>query len=767
MLPQAYMRLVDSRFKAQKVFPPKASIQGEHMALLQHDHSSCDSAMVALQAQREFDGAATLKMMCPLPPPHLGDLLRATQPYVSALSAAETTRLPPSVSRSGVEPSEKPDSAGSTSRVLDQDFDAGSLPYQLSVTIARHRPEVSSEQQTHLANQSYLRSRNTKPGIPGDAHNNAILSSERPYGGSRSLSFKAIPVHESRKAAVSPLSLPQHITRSPALSDEEPLTLAFDPSAHANFQLPSRQRPYSGVLTSSGPVDLITSTNTESLRLFQNADVDNPPTIRADLSEPMRADHSLHVDDTIIKPYPHRLMESPLNASDPPRPRISTQHRPSTCPETQHTSAPLDLGSRLADSRGAHVVDNGIISSSHSEPGLNRAAPSKPRRKGLLGIFRRRGSLSASSNGLQGSVADGTNYLHDPSKRGFGRQSSREHLGSGVLGGSDNVAKPPHHSRFLSLKKFFRTASTRTLHSSGSRLPSSPMTKEKAPGSSGRDLHGMSGQHLIIEAKSARTLQNSNRTAFTYPDSDLGNECRNQSAQAPTIVQERPVRRDLVTGQLKGYHQHNSSDQMQRPIRPRSDNSRSSNSAKLTGYDTNGSVLHDQSSQHAFQPAASLPHPTAQLDVGNSSTQGVTQLHTVHGTHSRSGSLPPLEAHLASAGVLNAGESRYRHNRPVNGLGVPLRSPNRPMSYPNRSGANLTKPVPLTQLIIPSEPRRGYSGTDHFKQPLTTLQEALNLKPLPPPPPPSKSPLETHPLLERSLSSSMGNKKSVHYAALT
>lgn len=263
--------------------------------------------------------------------------------------------------------------------------------------------------------------------------------------------------------------------------------------------------------------------------------------------------------------------------------------------------------------------------------------------------------------------------------------------------------------------------------------------------------------------------QRSSGIAYPNTQAGFGIASKNQSAQAPTVVRDRPVSQHLITGQLKNYHRHSSSDYMQRPVRPYSFNSNSSGSARPTSYDVKGAVIYDRTSQPPYQITSLTPHATAQTHVENNSEQGPIQLNTTHELHKRTGSLPLSEAHLAAAAVMDSSEGSYRQSRQVNGLGVPLRSPKRPMSYPNKTGNNLTKPVQLTQLVI-GEPRRGYSVAQRLEQapntmPLTSLPEVLALKPLPPPPPPSKSPQETHPLLERSSPSSLGNKKSVHHAA--
>lgn len=271
--------------------------------------------------------------------------------------------------------------------------------------------------------------------------------------------------------------------------------------------------------------------------------------------------------------------------------------------------------------------------------------------------------------------------------------------------------------------------------------------------------HGASGGHQLNGvSQDASTPQRSYGAVHPNSQAGLNDEGWNRSTQAPTILRDRPVSQHLITGQLKSYHRHSFSDYPQRSVRPYYSMSKSSESARPAGYDSKGGVVHDGFSQHAFQ------------DESSPSKHGPTQLLTTREQHRSSGSLLSADAHRTSAYVIGASEPNYRQGKRVNGLGVPQRSPKRPISYPNKAGDPSTMPVQTTQLVI-GESRRGYSVAHRPEQhldsvPLTSIHQVLALKPLPPPPPPSKSPLETHPLLERGFTRSSGNKKTVHYAAL-
>lgn len=445
------------------------------MALLQHERSPPDSAMVYSEAGRRLDGAATLDMICPLPPPHLGDLLRAIQPYVSPSSVTEKTPSSSSVSKSETQSPQNSRLAGSTFMFHDQDFDAGSLPYQLSAIADQHGPEVSSKQQTHSTRQ-YHGSRSTMSNITDDAHDKSSFSDVTPRR-SKSPSLKTRSAGEKNISAVSVHSLPQDTTKSHALSNEGRPPPASDPSAHVNIQQLSHQAPYSGALTSARLVDPISSAHTEHTRPFENADVVARPSFRGDLSDDMIVNHSSDAAKIVIKGHLHRQMEYSLKASEPSQSQISTQQIPfaESGPYLQHKRASPDPGTRPTAPISTPTADTGTLPGSHAVIGMDSAAPSRRRRKTLSDVFHRGERHSRISNDLQNNVGTSTNCtkaklsrslltcfgkheltsqlgLQDPSKDDSERQPPREHLGSGA--GRDPVKAGKHHRlpRFLGLK---------------------------------------------------------------------------------------------------------------------------------------------------------------------------------------------------------------------------------------------------------------------------------------------------------------------------
>lgn len=379
--------------------------------MLPDEHGPRDPPLTDMDGQRSLTGTASVDAICPLPPPHLGDLLRAIQPFVSPVSVVEVTSSSPSLLDSEIQP---PNRSSLTGPRQDQDFDAGSLPSQLSVVAEDRRLATTSEQQTQLAQDS-SRAQRTMSSITQDSVGKPSLSEDLPER-SKLHGLEAHSAAENNTSTWSFHCLPQDTMRSHTISNQDHALPLPDPNAQADFQRASRQAHTPDVLTSAGTVGPISSAHTERFSQFQAPDGDRHPALRARLSEsPASGYHSSDVNSAKMERHPHPQTELPptTNALKPSQHQSTTRQMPSAESEAQwqKTGASPHPGARPIDPTSVSAADHEQVPGSLAATGTDHATTSRRRRKSLCDILHRGSSQSELPGDVQGGVENKTDCM--------------------------------------------------------------------------------------------------------------------------------------------------------------------------------------------------------------------------------------------------------------------------------------------------------------------------------------------------------------------
>lgn len=203
-------------------------------------------------------------------------------------------------------------------------------------------------------------------------------------------------------------------------------------------------------------------------------------------------------------------------------------------------------------------------------------------------------------------------------------------------------------------------------------------------------------------------------------------------------------------------------------IRPHHPSSHSSSSFNRAGHDSQSVVPPSAGPLQPSTIATWVPQQTAPAPIPSRASldshigRDPSSLPPAHSFFRRSLS---SRHHTTAVSTRNTIDTDGLRARNAQAMDDPItRHSTRPASYPTLSNKLPPPTKSHDRLLFLPDQHHYHSALHDSSVPSLLFQQALALKPLPAPPPPSKSPLETHPLIERGFSST--GKRSWEYTTV-